>query len=82
MEIYSLDNLTLREVKALRKSLDFIPITGVDALFIGSLQLKMNEQIQQIETHINSPKDTKNQSLEKAIDGDKKMSKIAFSSNK
>ena len=82
MEIYSLDNLTLREVKALRKSLDFIPITGVDALFIGSLQLKMNEQIQQIETHINSPKDTKNKSLEKAIDGDKKMSKIASSSNK
>tara|TARA_R110001606_G_C15022851_1_gene610020 strand:- start:167 stop:403 length:237 start_codon:yes stop_codon:yes gene_type:complete len=76
MEIYSLDNLTLREIKALRKSLDFIPITGVDALFIGSLQLKMNDQIQQVETHINSTIDTKNKSLEKVIAKDKKISKI------
>jgi hypothetical protein len=75
MEIYSLDNLTLREIKALRKSLDFLPITGVDALFIGSLQLKMNDQIHQIETHINSTIDTKNQSLDKAITKDKKRSK-------
>ena len=75
MEIYSLDNLTLREIKALRKSLDFLPITGVDALFIGSLQLKMNDQIQQVETHINSTIDTKNQSLDKAITKDKKISK-------
>ena len=76
MEIYSLDNLTLREIKALRKSLDFIPITGVDALFIGSLQLKMNDQILQVETHINSTIDTKNKSLEKVIAKDKKISKI------
>lgn len=82
MEIYSLDNLTLREVKALRKSLDFIPITGIDAMFIGTLQLKMNEQIQQIETHINSQNSSKNQSLEQAIKQDKKSSKKASTPNK
>ena len=40
MTIYSIDNLTLREIKALRKSLDSIPITGIDAAFIAMLQHK------------------------------------------
>ena len=82
MEMYSLDNLTLREVKALRKSLDFIPITGIDAMFIGTLQLNMNEQIQQIENHINSQNNLKNQSLKQAINQDKKSSKDTSSSKK
>jgi hypothetical protein len=52
VEIYSIDNLTLREIQALRQSLDFIQITGVDAMFIGLLQTKLSQQIQQIENHI------------------------------
>ena len=30
MILYNLENLHLREIKALRKSLDYIPITGID----------------------------------------------------
>lgn len=48
-ELYSIEGLSLREVKALRRGLDFIQIGGVDALFIGTLQLKLNEEIKQIE---------------------------------
>jgi hypothetical protein len=55
MEVYTLDNLSLREIKALRKSLDHIPITGIDAIFIAQLQVKLNKDIQQIEEHLQSP---------------------------
>jgi len=48
-ELYSIEGLSLREVKALRRGLDFIQIGGVDALFIGTLQIKLNEEIKQIE---------------------------------
>ena len=46
---YNLTNLSLRELRALRKSTDFIPITGIDAIFIGTLQVKLNQKIEGIE---------------------------------
>tara|TARA_Y100000589_G_scaffold280982_1_gene277665 strand:- start:179 stop:421 length:243 start_codon:yes stop_codon:yes gene_type:complete len=55
-EIYTLDNLTLREVRALRQGLNAIDIKGIDAMFIATLQIKMNDQIKQIEDHINEDK--------------------------
>lgn len=53
MELYTLENLTLREVRAVRQGLNAIQISGIDALFIGTLQLKVDEQIKEIEDHIN-----------------------------
>jgi len=49
---YNLTNLSLREIKALRKSTDFIPITGIDAIFIGTMQVKLNAKIESIENEI------------------------------
>ena len=46
---YNLTNLSLRELRALRKSTDYIPITGVDAIFIGTIQVKLNQKIESIE---------------------------------
>ena len=46
---YNITNLSLREIKALRKSTDFIPITGIDAIFIGTIQVKLNVKIESIE---------------------------------
>tara|TARA_B100001093_G_scaffold502044_1_gene554477 strand:+ start:445 stop:669 length:225 start_codon:yes stop_codon:yes gene_type:complete len=60
-EIYTIDTLTLREVRALRQGLNTIDIKGVDALFLATLQLKLNEQIKQIDAHIEKEKNTKNQ---------------------
>ena len=70
MTIYSLDSLDLREIKALRKSLDYLPITGIDAAFIAMLQHKTSSQIQEIENHIQNEKDLQQKSLEEAIQND------------
>ncbi|MDB4378176.1 hypothetical protein N9Z41_00250 [bacterium] len=67
MTIYSLDDLSLREIKALRKSLDYLPITGIDAAFIAMLQHKTTSQIQQIENHIQNEEEKKQNALQEAI---------------
>tara|TARA_B100000768_G_scaffold121395_1_gene112397 strand:+ start:655 stop:858 length:204 start_codon:yes stop_codon:yes gene_type:complete len=54
MELYTLEDLSLREVKALLVGIKEISIKGIDAMFIGTLQIKLQEQISQIEEHINS----------------------------
>ena len=46
---YNLTNLSLRELRALRKSTNYIPITGIDAIFIGTIQVKLNQKIESIE---------------------------------
>ena len=67
MTTYSLEGLNPREIKAIRKSLDSIPITGIDAAFIAMLQHKTSTQIQEIENHIKKEEIAKQKSLEKAI---------------
>ena len=52
METYSLENLTLREIKALRLALDTIMVQGVDAMFLAMLQSNLQIQINEIEEHI------------------------------
>ena len=49
---YNLTNLSLRELRALRKSTNFIPITGVDAIFIGTIQVKLDQKIETIEQQL------------------------------
>tara|TARA_R100001460_G_scaffold93533_1_gene135483 strand:+ start:507 stop:692 length:186 start_codon:yes stop_codon:yes gene_type:complete len=46
---YNLTNLTLRELRCLRKSLDCIPIKGIDALFVANLQGKLDAKIINVE---------------------------------
>ena len=75
MTIYSLDNLNLREIKALRKSLDYIPITGIDAAFIAMLQHKTTSQIQQIENHIQKEEGKKQDALQEALQNDPKTTR-------
>ena len=68
-EIYTLEGLTLREVRALRQGLNTIQISGIDALFIATLQIKLNDQIKQIENHIDEEERKK---IEKEIERDTK----------
>jgi len=74
METYSLENLTLREIKALRLGLDTIMVQGVDAMFLAMLQSNIQIQINEIEEHIKlenlpptppSPEDTKEENKSK-----------------
>jgi|TARA_Y100000114_G_scaffold27132_1_gene22812 hypothetical protein len=46
---YNLQKLELREIRALRKSLNYLPISGIDALFIATLQNKLDIKIGRIE---------------------------------
>ena len=46
---YNLTNLTLRELRCLRKSLEVIPIKGIDALFVANLQGKLDIKIANVE---------------------------------
>ena len=46
---YNLTNLTLRELRCLRKSLDCIPIKGIDAIFVANLQGKLDIKIANVE---------------------------------
>jgi hypothetical protein len=52
---YNITNLSLREIRALRKATDFIPITGIDAIFIGTIQVKLNAKIESIENETENP---------------------------
>ena len=70
MMIYSLEDLNLREIRAIRKSLDYIPITGIDAAFIAILQNKIQQQIQQIEDFLKQEEEEKQNSLAEAIQND------------
>ena len=73
MILYNLENLHLREIKALRKSLDYIPITGIDAAFIAILQNKIDIQVKQIEDFLRSEEETKQSELQEAIQNDSEV---------
>jgi hypothetical protein len=48
MDIFSID-FTPQEITLLRQSLDIITITGKDAKFVGSLQYKLETELQAIQ---------------------------------
>ncbi len=49
MNIFSIE-LTLPEIQTLRQSLDVINIVGKDARFLASLQIKLENELEQITT--------------------------------
>jgi len=54
MMLYTLENLNLDEIKLMRQSLNIIQITGASAQFVASLQIKLDNEISQIENLIQS----------------------------
>ena len=49
MNVFSIENLQLEEVKLMRQSLNVIQITGASAQFVANLQNKLDYEINQIE---------------------------------
>jgi hypothetical protein len=76
MILFTLEELDLREIKALRQSLDYIPLTGKDAPFIAILQGKVQQQIQQIEEYLRQEEQEKQNLLEESIQNDISSSPI------
>tara|TARA_B110000908_G_C10013272_1_gene339543 strand:- start:250 stop:435 length:186 start_codon:yes stop_codon:yes gene_type:complete len=58
---YNLTNLSLRELRALRKSTDYLPITGIDAIFIGTIQVKINQKIESVESSLEQSSNSETQ---------------------
>jgi hypothetical protein len=52
MNVFSIENLQLEEIKLMRQSLNVIQITGSSAQFVAGLQNKLDNEIQQIEAMI------------------------------
>jgi len=63
-ELYNLEDLTLREVRAIRQGLNTIQISGIDAMFIGTLQVKIDSQVKEIEKHIEENQTPPSEELE------------------
>jgi hypothetical protein len=82
MILYNLEDLHLREIKALRKSLDYIPITGIDAAFIAILQNKIDIQVKQIEDFLRSEEEVKQSELQVSIQNDPEVQNKIRRNNK
>lgn len=54
MEVYTLENLSVKEIEALRMGLDDLRIIGKEAMFIGLLQNKLSTQLKNIQEHIST----------------------------
>lgn len=70
MNIFTIENLQLEEIRLLRQSLNIIEIKGASAIFVATLQVKLDSEIQQIETMLRE-EETKKQvgirKIEKSI---------------
>lgn len=49
MDLFTIENLSLDEIAVLRQALNVIEIKGASAQFIASLQLKLDNEIVQIQ---------------------------------
>jgi hypothetical protein len=54
MDMFSI-NLTPQEISVLRQSLDTITLSGKDAKFIASLQIKLEQELGEILKQVNTP---------------------------
>ena len=54
MNMFSIE-LTPQEINVLRQSLDTITLSGKDAKFIASLQIKLEQELGEIQKQINTP---------------------------
>lgn len=49
MNVFTLENLQLDEIKLIRQALNIIDIKGVSAIYVANLQIKLDGEIAQIE---------------------------------
>jgi hypothetical protein len=71
MNLFSVD-FTLGELQIVRQSLDVISISGKDAKILAALQIKLESEIQNIQTMLQQTKFEKQQELIKTVEADKK----------
>lgn len=74
MEIFSID-LTVNEMQLLRQSLEIITITGKDAKFVVNLQLKLEQELAQIQNMLKQAELSRQEELITLMEADQKKTK-------
>jgi len=74
MNIFSID-LTVNEIQLLRQSLDIISIKGTDAKFLANLQIKLENELLQIQEILKQEESKKQEDLQHVIEKEEKKSK-------
>jgi len=65
MNLFSIENLSLEEIAALRQALNVIDIKGSSAQFIANLQLKLDSELQQIQVMMQEEEQKKQEGIKK-----------------
>jgi Tfp pilus assembly protein PilN len=65
MNLFSIENLTLDEISALRQSLNVIDIKGSSAQFIATLQSKLDKEIVEIQQMLKQEEQSKQEGISK-----------------
>lgn len=67
MNLFSIENLTVEEISLLRQSLNVIEIKGNSAIFVATLQVKLDQELSQIR-HMVAEEENKKQAGIKKIE--------------
>ena len=65
MNLFSIENLSIEEIAALRQALNVIDIKGSSAQFIANLQLKLESELQQIQVMMQEEEQKKQEGIKK-----------------
>lgn len=65
MNLFTIENLSLEEIALLRQSLNVIEIKGSSAIFVATLQVKLDQEISQIHAMIAEEEKNKQAGLKK-----------------
>jgi len=74
MDLFEI-NITFNELTFLRSALDPISIQGRDARFVASLQIKLEQEIEEVKRMLQEAETQKMESLQEAIKEDQKTNK-------
>lgn len=65
MNVFTIDNLQLEEIRLLRQSLNIIEIKGASAIFVANLQIKLDGEIREIEAMLQQEEAKKQAGIKK-----------------
>jgi hypothetical protein len=65
MNLFSIENLTVEEISLLRQSLNVIDIKGASAIFVATLQVKLDQELSQIHNMVAEEENKKQAGIRK-----------------
>ena len=65
MNLFSIDNLSIDEITLLRQSLNIIEIKGASAIFVATLQMKLDQELLQIRSMVEEEEKKKQAGIRK-----------------